>query len=79
MSGPVNLLADTQIVIWYVTDPERLSERATRAIEEATAWDDAVGVLALALVEMVYAAEKPTNSFTAEDLDAIAPTARFRP
>ena len=65
MNGPVRLLADTQIVIWYVTDPERLTATATRAIEEATERDEAVGVLAFALVEMIYAVEKTTNPLTA--------------
>jgi hypothetical protein len=57
----------TQIVIWYVTDPERLTASATRAIEEATERDEAVGVLAFALVEMIYAVEKTTNPLTAGD------------
>ena len=61
MNGPVRLLADTQIVIWYVTQPDRLTASATRAIEEATERDEAVGVLAFALVEMIYAVEKTTN------------------
>ena len=71
MNGPVRLLADTQIVIWYVTDPERLTASATRAIEEATERDEPVGVLAFALVEMIYAVEKTTNPLTEEDFEAI--------
>ncbi len=71
MNGSVRLLADTQIVIWYVTDPGRLTSTAIRAIEGATERDEAVGVLAFALVEMIYAVEKATNPLTAEDLEAI--------
>jgi PIN domain nuclease of toxin-antitoxin system len=67
----IAVLADTQILIWYVTSPDRLSPLALEALEQATSSGRPIGVLAFAIVEMVYAAEKLSNPFTVADLDAV--------
>jgi PIN domain nuclease of toxin-antitoxin system len=67
----LRVLADTQILIWYVTAPGRLSDRA---IEELNAETDAgrrIGVSGFALVEIAYAVEKGRDPLTAEDADAV--------
>ena len=71
MTTDLALLIDTQVLIWYVTDPKRLSRVAVEALEEATEHDRPIGVLSYSLVEMIYAAEKARNPFTNEDLRSI--------
>lgn len=71
MTAEVALVADTQILIWYVIEPSRLSSTAITALEAATSADQPIGVLSFAIVEMVYATEKPSNPFTRADLEAV--------
>lgn len=58
-------------MIWYVTDPARLSAAATAAVERAVADLEPVGVSAFSLVELVYAVEKRTNAVSLAQADAI--------
>ncbi len=51
------LLADTQILVWYVLDPSRLSEAARSALEDQVNAGEAIQVSAWSLVEIGYAAE----------------------
>ena len=67
----MRLLADTQILIWYVLTPERLSPVAVAALDAETAGNVKIGVSAHTLVEIAYAAEKSKNSLTADDVDTI--------
>lgn len=67
----MRLLADTQVLIWYVIAPERLSTAGADAVAVETAANRRVGVSAHAVVEIAYPAEKRTNRLTAEDVDAI--------
>jgi PIN domain nuclease of toxin-antitoxin system len=52
------LVADTQILVWYVREPSRLTTTAVEALETATANGDVIGV---SIVELVFATEKATN------------------
>jgi PIN domain nuclease of toxin-antitoxin system len=65
------LLADTQILVWYVCEPQRLTKTAVQALENATKNGDDIGVSAFSIVELVYATEKTSNPITKEDLNAI--------
>jgi PIN domain nuclease of toxin-antitoxin system len=65
------LVADTQVLVWYVREPSRLTRAATEAMETATTNGDAVGISAYSIVELVYATEKATNPISLADLDAI--------
>lgn len=65
------IVADTQILIWYVLEPERLSEAALEALEAQIAAGEPVRVSAWSLVEIGYATEKPSNPLTADDRVAI--------
>jgi PIN domain nuclease of toxin-antitoxin system len=67
----IALLADTQVLIWYVREPNRLSRTALDALETAIENGDAIGVSAFSIVEIVYATEKATNPLTLDDLAAI--------
>lgn len=67
----IALLADTQILIWYVREPNRLSSTARDALETAIANGDAIAVSAFSIVEIVYATEKAKNPLTLDDLAAI--------
>lgn len=71
MTNDLALLIDTQILIWYVTDPTRLTRAAEMALKSATDSDRPIGVLSYSIVDMIYAAEKARNSFTNEDLRAV--------
>ncbi len=68
---PVSLVADTQVVVWYLREPGRLTEKAASALQAVTASGNLIGVSAFSIVELIYAAEKPTNPFTFDDLDVV--------
>lgn len=68
---PVSLLADTQVVVWYLREPRRLSNAAAAALEAATVNADLIGVSAFSIVELVYAAENSSNPFTVADLEVV--------
>ncbi|MCB0986351.1 MAG: type II toxin-antitoxin system VapC family toxin [Acidimicrobiales bacterium] len=68
---PLHLLADTQVLIWYVTGPERLTTRALEVLHAETDAGVKVGVSSFAMVEVTYAVEKSRNPLTVEDAQAI--------
>jgi PIN domain nuclease of toxin-antitoxin system len=47
------LVADTQVLVWYVREPSRLTKVAVEALETATANGDVIGVSAFSIVELV--------------------------
>src|SRR5205085_12513467 len=49
MTSATAVVADTQILIWYVIDPDRLSADAIAALEDATAADQPIYVSAHSL------------------------------
>lgn len=61
---PVSLVADAQVVVWYLREPGRLTEKAASALQAVTATGNLIGVSAFSIVELIYAAEKRTNPFT---------------
>ena len=67
----VALVADTQILVWYLREPTRLSATSTEALEAATSSGDSMGVSAFSIAELVYAVEKTNNPFTSDDLEVI--------
>lgn len=67
----VRFLADTQILIFYVVDPERLSLAALATLHEAAAANERIGVSAFSLIEISYAVEKETNPLSVENRQAI--------
>jgi PIN domain nuclease of toxin-antitoxin system len=71
MTTATSVVADTQILIWYVIDPDRLTADAVAALEAATAAEEPICVSAHSLVELVYAVEKATNPLTEDDRQAI--------
>jgi len=71
MTAATAVVADTQILIWYVIDPDRLAPDAVTALEGATSAEEPIYVSAHSLVELVYAVEKPTNPLTEDDRQAI--------
>ena len=71
MTAATAVVADTQVLIWYVIDPDRLTADAVTALEGATAAEEPIYVSAHSLVELVYAVEKATNPLTEADRQAI--------
>ena len=71
MSPATPVVADTQVLIWYVIEPERLTAPADEALDAATNADEAIYVPAYSLVELTYAVEKVTNPLTEDDRQAI--------
>jgi PIN domain nuclease of toxin-antitoxin system len=67
----VSLLADTQVLVWYLREPQRLTATAKSALQAATDAGDLIGVAAFSIVELVYASEKPSNPITADDVSVI--------
>ena len=64
-------LVDTQILIWEVLEPERLSSAAAAAIDREVAAQEPLGVSAFSLVEVAYAVEKASNPLSGADREAI--------
>lgn len=65
------VVADTQVLVWYLTDSARLSPAARQAVEACVADDHPIVVNSISLVEIVYAAEKARNPLTADQRDYI--------
>ncbi|MBA2609793.1 MAG: type II toxin-antitoxin system VapC family toxin [Actinobacteria bacterium] len=67
----MRLLVDTQVLIWEVLDPARLSPAASAAIDREIEDQEPLGVSAFSLVEIAYAVEKASNPMTSLDRDRI--------
>jgi PIN domain nuclease of toxin-antitoxin system len=65
------VVADTHVLVWYLTDSARLSSSAGRALERCVADDHHIVVNSISLVELVYAAEKAKNPLTGDQRDHI--------
>lgn len=65
------VVADTQILIWYVLDPSRLSDVSCDALQAAVRAQEPIRVSAWSVVKIGYAAEKASNPITEEDRDAV--------
>jgi PIN domain nuclease of toxin-antitoxin system len=52
------IVADTHAIIWYLVEPERLSQVALDAIEGTIAAGDPVYISAISLIEICYLIEK---------------------
>lgn len=52
------IVADTHAIIWYLVEPERLSQVALDALEGAIAAGDPVYISAISLIEICYLIEK---------------------
>jgi PIN domain nuclease of toxin-antitoxin system len=52
-----NVVADTNVVIWYFTDPTKLSKSAEKHLDTAAS-SGAIYVSSITLVELVYLVEK---------------------
>jgi PIN domain nuclease of toxin-antitoxin system len=53
-----DVLADTHVVIWYLTEPENLSSAADKALQELSANGRPIYISVVSLIEMLYLAEK---------------------
>lgn len=67
----MRLLADTQVLVWYLTAGRRLSSAARDELCAETDAGRRIGVSGHALVELAYAVEKKRDPLTIEDVDAI--------
>ena len=65
------VVADTQTVVWYLTDSTRLSSAAPQALEDCVADGHPIVVNSISLIELVYAAEKARNPITVDQRDYI--------
>jgi len=65
------VVADTQVLVWYLTDSTKLSAATQHALEACVAGDDPIVVNSISLVEIVYAAEKVKNPLTADQRDYV--------
>jgi PIN domain nuclease of toxin-antitoxin system len=52
------IVADTHAIIWYLVEPERLSQVALDALEGAIAAGELVYISAISLIEICYLIEK---------------------
>lgn len=65
------VVTDTQVLIWYLTDSARLSTSARQALEACVADDHPIVVNGISLVEIVYAAEKAKDPLTSDQRDYV--------
>jgi PIN domain nuclease of toxin-antitoxin system len=65
------VVADTQIVVWYLTDSTRLSSAARAALEACVADGHPIVVNSISLIQIVYAAEKAKNPVTVDQRDYV--------
>ncbi|MGQ0775533.1 MAG: PIN domain-containing protein [Pseudonocardiales bacterium] len=65
---PSSVVADTHVLIWYFTAPSMLSATAIQILEDAVAADRPIIIAAVSLIELVYIAEKRSDSIDAETL-----------
>ena len=52
------VVADTHALVWYLVEPERLSQVALDALEESIAAGEPVYISAISLIEICYLIEK---------------------
>lgn len=52
------IVADTHAIIWYLVEPERLSQVALDALEGSIAAGDPIYISAISLIEICYLIEK---------------------
>jgi PIN domain nuclease of toxin-antitoxin system len=65
------VVADTHVLVWYLTDSAKLSTAAQRALEDSVAAEHPILVSSISLVEIVYAAEKARNPLTEDQRDHV--------
>lgn len=68
---PSSVVADTHALIWYFTAPSMLSATAIQILEDAVAADRPIIIAAVSLIELVYIAEKRSDSIDAETLEGL--------
>jgi len=52
------VVVDTHALVWYLAEPQRLSQRASEALDQASATGEPIYASAISLVEMIYLIEK---------------------
>jgi PIN domain nuclease of toxin-antitoxin system len=64
-----DVLADTHVIIWLLTEPGQLSAAAAKVLKDATDANWPIRISVISLVEMLYLVEKGRiNSATLADL-----------
>jgi len=53
-----SVVADTHAFIWYILEPERLSQPALEALDRASSQVDAIFLSAISIVEICYLIDK---------------------
>lgn len=53
-----SVVADTHAFIWYILEPERLSQPALEALDRASSQGDAIFLSAISIVEICYLIDK---------------------
>jgi PIN domain nuclease of toxin-antitoxin system len=53
-----NIVADTHVALWILSDPERLSAPAIEAVRNTVAAGDLILVASISVVEVIYLVEK---------------------
>lgn len=65
------VVADTHVLIWYLTAPGMLSTDAIVVLEAAVSAGQPIFVAAASLIELVYVAEKRSDSIDADTLSRL--------
>lgn len=52
------IVADTHTIVWYVAEPEQLSQNASLTLDRATSTGQSIYVSAISIVEICYLVER---------------------
>jgi PIN domain nuclease of toxin-antitoxin system len=63
-----SVVIDTHVLIWYTTAPNMLSATAHQMLEDIIAAGQPIVIAAVSLIELIYVAEKRSDSIDAETL-----------
>jgi PIN domain nuclease of toxin-antitoxin system len=67
----VRVVADSHVLVWYLTRPERLTALAFAALSDAEASGDGIGVAAVTLIDLWHATRTTSRPVTPGEFRAV--------
>ncbi len=67
----MRVLADSHVLVWYLTRPERLTALAFQALSGAEASGEGIAVAAVTLIDLWHATRKASQPVTLDEFQAV--------
>ncbi len=67
----MKVLADSHVLVWYLTRPERLTGQAFEALSSAEANGEGIGVAAVTLIDLWHATRKAFQPVTLDEFRVV--------